>query len=65
LIWAKDREVMCIIGPRSHKATKADRFRSKTWEIIKRVSRDNVRELRYEGRGRWRGIPSLRCRIGK
>jgi hypothetical protein len=55
---------MHIIGPRSHKAIKADRFRGKMWEIIKRVSGNNIRELRYEGRGRWGHILSLGCRIG-
>ena len=43
---------MCIIGPRLHKASKADRFRGKMQEIIKRVSRNDIRELRYKGRGR-------------
>jgi len=64
LVWVKDRETMHIIGPRSHKAIKADRFRGKMWEIIKRVSGNNIRELRYEGRGRWGHILSLGCRIG-
>ena len=63
LVWAKDRETMHIVGLRLHKATKADRFRSKMWEIIKRMSRNNVRELRYKGGGRWGHIPSLGCRI--
>jgi len=55
---------MRIIGPRSYKAIKADRFRGKMQEIIKRVSGNNIRELRYKGRGRWGHISSLRCRIG-
>ena len=38
---------MCIIGPRSHKASKADRLRGKVWKIVKRVSGNNIRELRY------------------
>ena len=52
---------MCIIELKSYKATKADRLRGKTWKIIKRVSRNSVGELRYEGRGRWGCILSLRC----
>jgi hypothetical protein len=44
---------MHIIGLRSYKASKADGFRSKTWEIIKEVSRDNAGELRNNSRGRW------------
>ena len=43
---------MYIIRPRLHKATKADGFRGKTWEIIKRVSGNNIGKLRYNGRGR-------------
>ena len=56
---------MCIIRPRLHKASKAERFRGKTWEIIKGVSRDNIREVRNDGGGRWGCIPGIRCRIGR
>jgi len=49
-----------IIGPRLHKASKADRFRDKMQEDVKGVSRDSVREVRYDGRGRWGRIPSIR-----
>jgi hypothetical protein len=52
LIGVKDGKVMYIIGPRSHKASKADRFRGKMWKIIKGMSRDNVGELRHNSRGR-------------
>jgi hypothetical protein len=45
-IWVEDGEAMHIIGLRLHKATKANRFRGKMWEIIKGVSRDNVGEVR-------------------
>ena len=63
-IGMEDGKVMCIVGPRSHKASKADRFRGKTWKIIKGMSGDNVGELRHKSGGRWGHIPSLRCRIG-
>ena len=55
---------MCIIRPRSHKASKAKGLRGNMWKDIKRVSRDNFRELGYDSGGRWRRIPSLRGRIG-
>ena len=60
MIWMERGELMCIIRPRSHKASKAEGLRGNTWKDIKRVSRDNFRELRYHSEGRWRCIPSLR-----
>jgi hypothetical protein len=63
LIEVEDGESMCIIGPRSYKASKANRLRGKMWKIIKRMSENNVRELRYKSRRRWGHISSLRCRI--
>ena len=54
---------MHIIGPRSHKALKAKRFRGNAWKNIKQMGRDNVREIRYHSGGRWRHISSLRGRI--
>jgi hypothetical protein len=65
LIWAEDGEVMRIVGLRLHKASKANRFRGKTWEIIKGVSRDNVGEVRNDSRGRRGCILDIGCRIGK
>jgi hypothetical protein len=62
-IRVEDGESMCIIGPRSHKASKANRLRGKMWKIIKRMSGNNGGELRYKSRRRWGHIPSLRCRI--
>jgi hypothetical protein len=44
-IWAKDREVMHIIRPRSHKVSKADRCRSKTQKVIKGIGRYSVRKV--------------------
>jgi hypothetical protein len=60
----KGGEAVCIIRPSSHKASKANRFRGKTWKDIKGMSRNNTREFRYKGRGRWGHIPSLMCGIG-
>jgi hypothetical protein len=34
-VWMKGTEAMCAIGPRSHKAFKANGFRGKAWEDIK------------------------------
>jgi hypothetical protein len=64
-IWVEDGEAMHIVWPRSHKASKADGFRGKMWEIIKGVSGDNVREVRNNSRGRWGCISGIGCRIGK
>jgi hypothetical protein len=55
---------MHIIGPRSHKATKVEGFRGKTWKDIKQVSRNNIGKLRYNGQERWGHIPGLGGRIG-
>jgi hypothetical protein len=62
-VRAEDRELMCIVGPRSHKASKADRLGGKMWKIIKRMSGNNIWELRYKSGRRWGRILSLRCRI--
>jgi hypothetical protein len=61
----KDGEAVCIIGPRLHKASKAERFRGKIWKIIKGMSGDNVREVRNDSRERWGCILGIGCRIGK
>ena len=45
MVGVKGSKPMCIIGPRLHKATKAEGFRGKTQEDIKWVSRNNVGEL--------------------
>jgi len=55
--------MVCIVGPRSHKASKADRFRGKMWKDIKGMSRNNVGELGNNSGGRWGCIPSLGGRI--
>jgi hypothetical protein len=62
-VWIEDTKVMCGIGPRSYKAFEANRLRGKAWEDIKWVGRNNIRELRYKGGGRWGRIPSIGCRI--
>jgi hypothetical protein len=56
----KRDEAMRIVGPRSHKATKGQRFRGNTWEDIKGVGQNNIGELRNNGRGRWGHIPGIR-----
>jgi hypothetical protein len=62
-VQAEGSEAVCIIGPRSHKATKVKGFGGKAWEDIKWVSGNNIRELRDNGRGRWRHIPGLVGRV--
>jgi hypothetical protein len=62
-MWMERSKMMCIIRPRSHKASKANGLRGNTWKDVKWVSRDNFRELGYHSGGRWRHIPSLRSRI--
>ena len=64
VVQVKGGRTMCIIGPRSHKATKVERFRGKMQKNIEQVSRNNVRKVRYNSGGRWGCIPGLRCRIG-
>ena len=55
---------MCIVGPRSYKASKAEGFRGETQKDIKWVGRNDIGELRHNSGGRWGHIPSLRGRIG-
>jgi hypothetical protein len=64
VIRVKEGEVVCIVRPRSHKASKANGFRGKVGKVIKRVGRNSLREVRYEGRGRWGCISGIGCRIG-
>ena len=52
MVWTKGTEVMCGIGPRSHKAFEAKGLRGKVQEDIKRMGRNNIREIRYKG---WEG----------
>jgi hypothetical protein len=59
----KGGEAVCIIRPRSHKASKAKGFRGNMWEIIEGVGWNDIRELRDNGRRRWGRIPSIRSRI--
>jgi hypothetical protein len=47
MVWAKGGKVMCIIGPRSHKALKAERFRGNAWKNIKQMGWNNIRKLRH------------------
>jgi hypothetical protein len=63
MVGTKDSETMHIVGPRSHKATKVKGFRGKTWEDIKWVSGNDIRELRDNSRGRWGHIPGLGDRV--
>jgi hypothetical protein len=60
----KGSEIVCIIGPRLHKASKIKRFWGKARKDIEWVSRNNFGELRNNSRRRWGHIPSLRGRIG-
>jgi len=62
-VGMKGAEMMHIVGPRSHKATKVKGFRGKAWEDIKWVIGNNIGELRDNGRGRWGHIPGLRGRV--
>jgi hypothetical protein len=48
----KGGEAVCIIRPRSHKASKAKGFRGNMWEIIEGVGWNDIRELRDNGRRR-------------
>jgi hypothetical protein len=63
VVGMKDSEMMHIIGPRLHKATKVEGFRGKMWEDINWVSGNNIRELRDNSRGRWGSIPGLGGRV--
>jgi hypothetical protein len=65
MVWVEGSEMVRIIGPRSHKATKVKRFKGEMGKDIKGVSRNNIGELRYDSRGRWGCIPSLGGGIGK
>jgi hypothetical protein len=58
-MWMKGGETVCIIRPRSHKASKAKGLRGNMWKNIKGVGWNDIRELRDDGRGRWRRIPSV------
>jgi len=64
IIRVKGSETVCIIGPRSHKASKVKGFRGKARKDIEWVSRNNLGELRNNSRRRWGHIPSLGGRIG-
>jgi hypothetical protein len=59
MVWVKMGEVVCIVGPRLHKATKGQRFRGNVWEDIKGVGWNDIGELRDNGRGRWGHIPGI------
>jgi hypothetical protein len=64
MVWVKGSEMLCIVGPRLHKATKVKGFRGKAWKDIEQVSGNDIGELRNNSRGRWGCIPGLRGRIG-
>jgi len=59
MMWMKGGEMVCIIRPRSHKATKVKGLRGNTWKNIKGVGWNDIRELRDDSRGRWGRIPSI------
>jgi hypothetical protein len=63
MMWMKGGEIVCIIRPRSHKATKAKGLRGNTWKNIKGVGWNDIRELRDDSRGRWGHIPGIGGRI--
>ena len=48
VIRAKEGEVVCIVRPRLHKASKANGFRGKMGKVIKRVGGNSLREVRYK-----------------
>jgi len=52
-------EAVCIVRPRSHKASKAKGLRGNMWKNIKRVCWNDIRKLRDDSRGRWGRIPSV------
>ena len=56
-------EAVCSVRPRSHKAGKAKGFGGKIGKVIKGVGRNNVREVRHEGRRRQGHISGIRCGI--
>jgi hypothetical protein len=63
MVRAKRGEVVCTVRPRSHKASKAKGFGGETGEVIKRMGRNSLRELRYKGRRRQGHIPGIRCSV--
>jgi hypothetical protein len=52
-------EAVCIVRPRSHKASKAKGLRGNMWKNIKRVCWNDIRKLRDDSRGRWGRILSV------
>jgi hypothetical protein len=62
-VGMKGSEMMHIVGPRPHKATKVKGFRGKMWEDIKWVSGHDIGKLRDNSRGRWGHIPGLGGRV--
>jgi hypothetical protein len=46
-VRTKGDKAVCVVGPRSHKASKGEGFRGNTGKDIKGVSWYNVGELRY------------------
>jgi hypothetical protein len=63
MMWMEKGETMCIIWPRSHKASKAKGLRGNMWKDVKGVGWNDIREFRDNGRGRWRHIPSIGGRV--
>jgi hypothetical protein len=63
LVWREAGKPMTIVRPRSHKAPEAEGLWGNTWKDIKRVSGNNVRELRNNSGRRWGCIPSIRGRV--
>jgi hypothetical protein len=64
MVWKKGSKAICTVGPRSHKASKAEGFRGEARKDIKWVGRNDIRELRHKSGGRWGRILSLRGGIG-
>jgi hypothetical protein len=54
---------VCIVRPRSHKASKVKGPRGNAQKNIKGVCWNNIREFRNDGRGRWGRIPSIGGRV--
>jgi hypothetical protein len=62
-VRVKGGEAVYSIRPGPHKAGEAKGFRNKMGKTIKGVGRNDVRELRYKGRGRWDHIPGVGCSV--
>jgi len=59
--WTELGEAMSSVGPGTHKRVKSNGFGGKAWEDIKRVSGDNVREVR----GYSNAVPGVGSLVGR